>query len=384
MTVSGLAHAQTPSTPPADLRQQGQQQERRQQERDDYQRDRLQPAPGIQAPDAPEAVPPWPAEEAQCHPILDVVLEGPASETFQWALDDLITGTDPAIGRCLGTNGISIAAARAQRALVGRGYVTSRILFQPQNLGTGRLTLTFMPGRVRAVRMADSTDAKAMSSVRVGNAIPARPGEILNIRDVEQGLENLQRVPTAQAHITMAPAEAPDMSDLVVSWRQAFPLRLTLAVDDSGAQATGKYQGSATLSYDHWWTLNDLFYLTANHDLAGGSAGQRGTRGYAVHYSLPWDYWLLGATASSSRYHQTVAGLSQDYIYRGISENAEIKLSRLVSLCRQPFLTLVGLPLVFNTKSPKHLGTESLWVPRNGGAQRLRGSQSRDISTRPE
>ncbi len=49
-----------------------------------------------------------------------------------------------------------------------------------------------------------------------------------------------------------------------------------------------------------------------------------------MHYSVPYGYWLLGATASQNRYHQTVQGADQDYVYAGESGNAELKLSRLV------------------------------------------------------
>lgn len=82
--------------------------------------------------------------------------------------------------------------------------------------------------------------------------------------------------------------------------------------------------------YDNWWTLNDLFYVSLNHDLAGGSYGDHGTRGNTAHYSVPLGYWLLGATASNSGYRQSVAGASQTYLYSGTSSNTEIKLSRLV------------------------------------------------------
>jgi hemolysin activation/secretion protein len=49
-----------------------------------------------------------------------------------------------------------------------------------------------------------------------------------------------------------------------------------------------------------------------------------------AHYSLPLGYWSVGATVSASRYYQNVAGLNQNYIYRGTTENAEANLSRIV------------------------------------------------------
>ncbi len=226
----------------------------------------------------------------------------------------------------MGVEGINVAAERAQQALVERGYVTSRVLLQPQDLSSGQLMLTLVPGRVRNIRLAPGTNERAT----LRNALPVQPGQILNLRAIEQGLENLKRVPTAEADIQIVPAEAPGESDVVVQWTQAFPFRATATVDDSGTKATGKYQGSATVSYDHWLTLNDLLYVTVNRDLGGGDEGNRGTRGHTAHYSLPWGYNTLSVTSSSNRYHQSVAGASQEYIYSGTSETAETALSRLV------------------------------------------------------
>lgn len=276
-------------------------------------------------PSTPEPLKPWPENESPCLPLHEVALVDDASASFQWTLDGLISGPDPAIGRCLGREGINVAASRAQQALMERGYVTSRIVFQEQNIANGRLTLTLLPGRIGTIRFAQP-DPRANAL----NAVPTRPGDILNLRDVEQALENFKRVPSVEADIQIAPAEAPDQSDLVIVWRQAIPFRFNVTLDDSGSKATGKYQGSTTLSYDHWWTLNDLFYVTLNQDLGGGHAGERGTKGRTVHYSLPWKHWLLGFTQSNSKYQQSVAGLNQDYVYSGKNKTAEVKLSRLL------------------------------------------------------
>ena len=331
------AQVQTPGAgaiagPAPVVRQQGEQQERRQQERDEVQRDLLQRAPGAPTRAAPTPERAWPINEVNCREIRSVALAGDADDRFSAILNTLVSGSDPAVGRCLGVAGINVAADRAHHALMGLGFVTSRILLQPQDLSEGRLTLTLVPGRIRAVRFARSSDVDTDNALRANarNAVPAGPGDILNLRDIEQALENFKRVPTVEADVRIEPADAPDQSDLVVVWRQAFPLRLNMSIDDSGTRSTGRYQGSTTLSYDHWWTLNDLFYVTLNRDLGGGDTGARGSRASTVHYSVPLDYWLLGLTASSSRYHQTVAGAVQNYVYSGASDNAEVRLSRVV------------------------------------------------------
>lgn len=219
---------------------------------------------------------------------------------------------------------------RIQNAIVAQGFVTSRIVAGPQELTSGKLTLTVIPGKIRRTHLTDASSSRTT----LANAVPIDDGELLNLRDIEQGLENLKRVPTVEANIQIVPSQGegvqPGESDLAVEWQQAMPLRLSLSLDDSGTKGTGKNQGAFTLSVDNPLGLNDLFYLTYNQDLGGSHPGNRGTHGYVAHYSLPFGYWLLGFTSSESNYYQTVVGNSQSYLYSGDSSNGDIKLSRVI------------------------------------------------------
>ena len=82
---------------------------------------------------------------------------------------------------------------------------------------------------------------------------------------------------------------------------------------------------------NNWLTLSDLWYVTLQQDVGGDKdPGSRGTRGQTWHYSLPLGYQTLAFNHSRSTYFQTVAGLNQDYVYAGSSENSDIKLSRVM------------------------------------------------------
>jgi hemolysin activation/secretion protein len=303
----------------------------RQQERERALRQQQEPATDVRLPDRPQETldETLPEQETPCFSINQIVLLGQQSEQFADALKVVTQGPGSVLGRCLGVGGVRAVLARVQNVLIAQGYVTTRVLVAPQNLSSGELQLTLVPGHVRAIRFAPDADARGTW----WNALPIRPGDLLNLRDIEQGLENFKRVPTVEADIKIAPAEGdaqPGDSDLVLAWQQAFPFRLNLSADNSGSKATGKYQGSATVSYDNWWTLNDLFYVSFNHDLGGGNPGTRGSGSSTMHYAMPIGYWSWEATTSNSQYYQSVAGINQTYIYRGQSENTEIKLSRLV------------------------------------------------------
>lgn len=302
----------------------------RQQQRERVLREQQETSLDVQL--RPSQAPPpgeLPVDEAPCFRISQIQLDGEEAQRFTWALRAADPKNDPATDRCLGAGGVNVVMARVQNAIVARGFVTTRILAAPQDLNGGTLTLTVVPGRIRAIRFAADTSPKAT----VWNAVPAKRGELLNLRDIEQTLENFKRVPTVEADIQIVPADGEDArpgeSDLVIAWQQRSPpIRVSASLDDSGSKATGKLQGGLTLSLDDLLMWNDLFYTNVNHDVFNGNS--KSTKGYTTHYSVPYGYWTISITASGYKYRQTVAGYSQNYVYSGESDNAEVRLSRLV------------------------------------------------------
>lgn len=303
----------------------------RQQQRERAQQELQGKTPDVRLQDKEVAAPLelLPNDEKPCFVINQLSLGGPDAAKFNWALAEASTHEDSPLGRCLGSRGINLVMKRIQNAIVKRGYVTTRVFAEPQDLKSGKLQLNVIPGRIRAIRFAAGSGERANQ----WSAFPMAAGDLLNLRDIEQALENMKRVPTASADIQILPSEGPDAapgdSDLVVTWKQSFPFRFSLAVDDSGTKATGKYQGNLTLSADNLLSLQDLFYVTLSQNLPDQIAGH-GTRGRTVHYSLPFGYWQLGLTTSDYNYHQSVAGISQNYVYSGKSQNTDVRLTRVV------------------------------------------------------
>lgn len=292
-----------------------QQELQRQQQQEQQQRQQIERTPDVRLTAPAKATTQSLPIETPCFLIQRLQLQngsGVPLPEFDWVVEQLTAPDAPVfIGQCVGAQGVAWLIERAQKILVDSGFVTSRVLATQQDMSQGTLALTLIPGRIRAIRLAEPVDPRA----NLRNALPMQAGDILNLRDIEQALENLKRVPTAEADIQIEPAQGDGAqlgdSDLVVSYRQPFPFRLSVNADDSGTKATGRYQGSVTVSYDNALTLNDLFYVTNTNGIGGGDPGPRGTHANTIHYSLPIGYWTMGATSSTSNYHQTVAGLSQ-------------------------------------------------------------------------
>jgi hemolysin activation/secretion protein len=207
----------------------------RQQERERALREQQERQPDVRllAPER-DGEPPLAENETPCFTIREILLDSD-TPAFDWARQ-AADRPDPATGRCLGSKGINQVMARIQNAIIERGYVTTRVLAEAQDLTSGTLKLKIIPGRIRSIRFSPESDSRA----NAWTAFPAAPGDLLNLRDIEQALENWKRVPTAEADIQIAPGEVSGESDLIIAWKQAFPLRFSLSANNGGSRSTGK------------------------------------------------------------------------------------------------------------------------------------------------
>ncbi|NHB89228.1 ShlB/FhaC/HecB family hemolysin secretion/activation protein [Photorhabdus tasmaniensis] len=279
------------------------------------------PQPDIRLSVPEKAVPAGFPSETLCFPVARVVLTG--TENFpHWLPFRRIAQQGE--HHCLGDQGINRLMTRLQNQLIDHGYVTSRVLAPRQDLRSKTLTLVMIPGKIRHIRYTPDS-GKYIQRI---TPFPAREGNLLDLRAIEQGLENLQRVPTVKADMNIVPAEQPGESDIVLDWRQSRHWRLATYLDDTGSKSTGRYQGGFTFFLDNPLALSDLFYLSGGHDIHA-SAG-KGSQNNTLYYSLPFGYWLTSVTASHYDYTQTIAGLNQAIQYRGKSQNLAVQLSRVL------------------------------------------------------
>lgn len=273
-----------------------------------------------------------------CFDIQHIYLTGELSQQFNFALQPAIAGKTSLLGRCLSVNDINRLVNEVQNRIIDKGYVTTRVLIQNQNLKSGNLYLTIIPGRIDRITAAKITTKRPVYTDASGNpanfapALPMQSGDLLNVRDIEQALENFKRVPTADADFSIVPSRrnnAPGYSDIEINWQQSKRWRLSATMDDSGQESTGVYQGNVTLSLDNPTWHNDLLYLSYNHDLEQHDDDE-GSWGYNIGYVFPVNNTQLTLTHGGYNYDQTVAGVNQDYVYSGESYNTELSVDHLV------------------------------------------------------
>jgi len=319
-----VAHAQ--STPP----QVSDEGLRRQEERSREQQRSLQPHADVLRP-APAAAPAGRLpEESPCFVINDIALAGPEAQRLSW----LLASTQPFLGRCVGVKGLQRIADVLDATLIDQGLVTSRVSLGQQNLSGGRLVFQLDAGRVAEVRMVEAGSASGQNPKRIDdrwgtwiNAFPTSAGRLLDTRDIEQGVEQMKRLPSQNVTTTLEPGPTPNTSIVTIE-RQTAELkdriRGGVTLDNSGSASLGRTQLSANVALDNALGLNDIASLNVNSNAEYPQAEHR-SQSAAINYSVPLGYSTFSASASHSRFAQAVQLTTTRTLSSGSSDSADLR-----------------------------------------------------------
>jgi hemolysin activation/secretion protein len=229
-------------------------------------------------------------------------------------------------GQCVGKAGMDVLVKGLQQVILSRGYITTRALMPEQDLSSGTMRFALVPGVVRQVRLADPSMWGTWKT-----AFPTRSGGLLNLRDLEQGLDQMRRVSSQDVDMQIEPTNTPGESDVVVTVKRAKPWTFVASVDNSGSDATGKWQGNVSLGIDNPLGLNDIFSVGANQDLSFGNKSL-GSHGFNGSYSIPWGYWTATLSGNTNTYYQPIAGTGgQVFVSSGNQQTAALRLARVLS-----------------------------------------------------
>ncbi|KVE28735.1 hypothetical protein WS67_08465 [Burkholderia singularis] len=334
--AAAAQQAPTPADQAAAARANAEQDRQAQQQRDAQQRDAAVRAPSVRS-DVPkvEGFPELPTE-TPCFRIDRFTLDVPTSlpdavkargasalpmDRFAFAREWL----EHYSGACVGKQGLDVLVKGLSQAILARGYVTTRVLVPEQDLSSGTLKLSLIPGVIRYVRFADE---KLRGTWKT--AFPTRDGELLNLRDLEQGLEQMKRVTSQDVSMQIVPADVPGESDVVLDVKRGKPWTVVASIDNSGTRATGRLQGNLSIGIDNPLGLNDMFNIGVSQDLEFGDK-RLGSHGWNGFYSIPWGYWTAALSAYTNTYYQQIAGVNQTFIASGNSKTVDFKLNRVLS-----------------------------------------------------
>lgn len=252
-----------------------------------------------------------------CQKVHQIILQGVGS--LSWSVQEQLVF--PFRGRCLTLANINQLVRETTNAYLQRGFVTSQAYLKAQDISGGVLIISVSEGRIGSITL----DGKEMLALKM--AFAGLIGRVLNLRDIEQGMEQLNRLPSQQVNIDIQPDLRPGYSNVVLlRVSKRLPLSLSLGADNSGQKSTGTGQMNVGMTLDNPLHLADQWAFSVarnshfNHN--------HRSRSFSGSMSLPYGYWQVGYHYAWSDFFQAIPFNQATYRYQGDSQTHRLSANR--------------------------------------------------------
>lgn len=265
------------------------------------------------------------ADAGSCAAVRNVQIKG----MTRYAQSDFAADLAKLSGDCVSIADINAVLRTITNRYVAAGYVTSRAVIGPQDLKSGVLEIIVIEGQLDGISSEGVGTKRKYRKGELAAAFPNTKGRQLNLRDLEQGVDQLARLGSAEPDIDITPAELPGASNLIVRRKRAdTPLRASYSVNNEGSANTGRIQSTASLDIDSPLGIADFWSLYYSRDLENKDG--RGSEGYGAFVSIPYGYTTLTLSGGRYSFDSILQGVDQAFANSGVSTNGSATLDHLL------------------------------------------------------
>lgn len=273
-----------------------------------------------QLPQATQATPVVPApEETRCFDIQRITVKG-AEHLNESVRKDLLA---PYLGKCLGVGQLNELLKVITNQYVDRGYVTTRAYLPQQDLSDGELEILVVEGTLEGLESSDLASPRELNM-----AFPGQVTDVLNLRDLEQLVDQVNRLPSRQAQIELLPGQVVGGSRVQLKGTRDKPWRVNVNRNNDGQDSTGEQQWDAGLDWDSPLGLADQLNLRASGDTVSDT--WRHSDSQSLGYSLPYGWWTFNYNYSQNFYRSLVQASNFDFEQNGDSKTQQLRAERVL------------------------------------------------------
>jgi hemolysin activation/secretion protein len=236
---------------------------------------------------AQDEVPSLLPDTTQCLPINNVYLQGITLFTRQ----DL-SGLTALPKDCITSTQLNVLVREITLLYVSRGYITTRVKFIPPDQ-QARLGLHIIEGFVEGI---DDPSQR----LNLTQLFPGLIDQPLNLRDLEQGLDQANRLQSNQVQLDIIPGSKLGGSRIKLHNDNTKQWHVSASMDNYGQESTGKWITRVGATLDNPFNLSDFVNVSVSSSLT--DYDERYNRSYSLLYSVPFGYFTVNGFASFSEY----------------------------------------------------------------------------------
>ncbi|EOW2078304.1 MULTISPECIES: ShlB/FhaC/HecB family hemolysin secretion/activation protein [Vibrio] len=241
-----------------------------------------------------------PIEDTQCINVREIRFSGNTRYS-----DQVLTEAAEFKSGCIGLNTINEYLRKISNHYIQAGYITSRAFMTPQDLSSGILLIVIIEGKVEKVLFnGKKADFLAM-------ALPSISGTVLNLRDIEQGLDQINRLSRYNAQIKLLPSARQGYSIVDIQTAEKRLVSVSTGFNNSGQESTGEEQLSVSLAGENFFKLLDQWSLRATKSAA--FINSKDSESLYFGLDIPLGYWNFSYRTSYSNYTTTFT--NKDFVF---------------------------------------------------------------------
>lgn len=225
-------------------------------------------------------------------------------------------------GRCLNATDLQGLQQGMNSLALSRGLVTTRVVIPEQNLSSGTLLLEIWPGHLESYRV------NALYRRELDMALPLKNGDLLDLRGLEQAIDNLNRLESLQATVELTPGEKPGGSIAEFSIKRQRPWHLAAVLDSEAVEQHPSNTVRLSLTLDSPLKLADRLIVGMNANLQDAEVDN--AHGSSVDYELPVGWWRLSAGADQFEYRNPITAGLTTFVSSGKSQSVRAELARVL------------------------------------------------------
>jgi len=273
-----------------------------------------------QLPNTSSAAKPELTDETRCFDVKEINLQG-ATHISTSKQNKLLK---PFVGQCLGASGIDTLLKTITGHYLNQGYVTSRAYLPEQDLTSGVLQVMVIEGRLQGFEPSELA-----SRLELSMTFPGKTGEILNLRELEQQIEQLGRLPSRLAQLQLVPGETMGSSKVKLEGSRDKSWRISANRHNNGERSTGEQQWGARLEWDSPLGLADQLMLRGGGDTVSDHFKHSANQG--ISYSIPYGWWTFNY-GYQQNYYRTRSQLPGGFTFKlsGESKIHQLQAERVL------------------------------------------------------
>ncbi len=245
--------------------------------------------------------------------------------------------------RCVGVADITALLKAITDLYLDKGFVTSRAYVPPQDIaGTRLLRLVVVEGTISDIYLNGHPVAR---NGAFATAFPGVKGDVANIRDIEQGLDQINRLSSNDAKTSMLPGKEDGTSILNVENKPRKRWYASISNNNLGQESTGYSQTNVSVGFDDLLGINDQLgfsYGRSGPDYPWDDDGRGHSNSYSVNTSVPYGYWTFSTNGSWYEYNSTIPGNFGPIETSGNSGQVGFGIDRVILRDKDSITTLRG------------------------------------------